>query len=183
MLDAAISCLFEDGYGATSTITVADRAGISRGALLHQFPSKADLMTFVVEEVAKQDFETYRTMLADVKTPRDRVAQYPMAAWQVLSRPAGVAVLEILQGSRSDKALARKLAPVQAGIELMAQAHLQQELHRNPSTALMHLVVGAVRGLSITQVIAPGSDDGIAAMRLLQQLIQAGIETGVLAKD
>lgn len=140
-------------------------------------------MTFVVEEVAKADFETYKTLLADFPEPRDRVLQYPLAAWKVLSRPAGVAVLEILQGSRNDKALARKLAPVQAGIELMARALLQQQLHRNPSPALMHLVVGAVRGLSIAQVIAPGSDDGIAAVKLLQQLIQAGTETGVLVKD
>ena len=47
----------------------------------------------------------------------------------------------------------------------------------------MHLVAGAVRGLSITQVIAAEGQDGIEAIRLLQKLIQAGIETGVLVKD
>lgn len=183
VLDAAIACLFEDGYGATSTVTVAERAGVSRGAMMHQFPSKADLMTFVVEAVAEQEFELYRTLLAGIDAPRDRAIAYPLAAWSVLSRPAGVAVLEIFQGSRSDKAFARKLAPVQARIEETAKAHLQQEFHRIPSAPLMHLVVGAVRGLSITQVIAPGGDDGVEAIKMLQKLIQAGMETGVLPKD
>ena len=183
MLDAAIACLFEHGYGATSTITVAERAGVSRGAMMHQFPSKADLMTFVVEAVAAEEFELYRTLLADVTIPRERAVAYPLAAWKVLSRPAGVAVLEIFQGSRSDKALARKLAPAQARIEKAAKENLQQEFHRNPSTPLMHLVVGAVRGLSITQVIAPGGDDGVDAIKMLQRLIQAGMETGLLPKD
>jgi AcrR family transcriptional regulator len=183
VLEAAIASLFEHGYGATSTVTVAERAGVSRGAMMHQFPSKADLMTFVVEAVAEEDFELYRTLLADVTAPRERVMAYPLAAWRVLSRPAGVAVLEIFQGSRSDRALARKLAPAQARIERTAKAHLQQEFHRTPSAPLMHLVVGAVRGLSITQVIAPEGDDGIDAIRMLQQLIQAGMETGLLPKD
>jgi hypothetical protein len=122
-------------------------------------------------------------LLADVTIPRERVVAYPLAAWKVLSRPAGVAVLEIFQGSRSDKALAKKLAPVQASIEKTAQAGLQQELHRSPSAPLMHLVVGAVRGLSITQVIAPGRDDAVAAVEMLQKLIQAGMETGLVSKD
>ena len=53
LLDAAVNCLFENGYGATTTLMVAEAAGVSRGAMLHQFPSKADLMAFVVEA----DFE------------------------------------------------------------------------------------------------------------------------------
>ena len=183
VLDAAIKCLFEHGYGATSTVTVAEEAGVSRGAMMHQFPSKADLMTFVVEAVFEEDLALYHEMLADKSAPRERVAAYPLAAWTVMSRPAGVAVLEIFQGSRSDQELATKLAPTYARIEETARSILQQELHRSPSAPLMHLVAGAVRGLSITQVIAPEGEDGIAAIRLLQKLIQAGIETGVLVKD
>jgi AcrR family transcriptional regulator len=183
VLAAAIQCLFEHGYGSTSTITVAEQAGVSRGAMMHQFPSKADLMTFVVEAVAAEEFEIYHTLLADVTIPRERAVAYPLAAWKVLSRPAGIAVLEIFQGSRSDKVLAEKLAPVQARIEEAARTQLQQELHRNPSTPLMHLVVGAVRGLAITQVIAPEGNDGIAAIEMLQKLIQAGMDTGLLPYD
>jgi AcrR family transcriptional regulator len=66
LLDAAVGCLFEFGYGQTTTILIAQRAGISRGALLHQFPSKVDLMAYVVETVFEDELPMYRELLANV---------------------------------------------------------------------------------------------------------------------
>ena len=43
ILSAAIACLLEDGYAATTTMRVQERAGVSRGKLLHHFPSKRDI--------------------------------------------------------------------------------------------------------------------------------------------
>ena len=44
ILSAAIDCLLEDGYAATTTLRVQQRAGVSRGKLLHHFPSKRELL-------------------------------------------------------------------------------------------------------------------------------------------
>jgi AcrR family transcriptional regulator len=178
LLDAAIKCLFEHGYGATTTIMVSEEAGVSRGAMLHQFASKADLMTFVVEEVFREELSLYAELLPPDVDPRERLLAYPEVVWKVLSRPAGIAVLEILQGSRSDAALAEKLAPVEANIYAVKD-RLYQQLHRAPSTALVNLIVGLVRGLSITRVIAPKGEDVEESIRLLQKLLKAGLEAGV----
>ena len=43
LLDAALECLVELGYGGTTTSVVAARAGVSRGAQLHHFPTRAAL--------------------------------------------------------------------------------------------------------------------------------------------
>ena len=180
LLKATIKCLYEHGYGATTTTMVADEANISRGAMLHQFPSKADLMTFVVQQVFEEAVGIYRKLLADITSPRDRLIAYPKAVWEVDSRPAGIAALEILQGSRSDAELAAKLRPVEARIEASAIASLSREFPKPPSTALMHLIVGAVRGLAIQQVLTP-EEDVTESIELLQRLFQAGLETGVLS--
>lgn len=180
LLDASVKCLFQHGYGQTTTILIAEMAGISRGALLHQFPSKADLMVYVVEAVFEEDVATYRELLRNVTDPDERMVAYAMAAWKVQSRPPGVAVLEILQGSRSDRVLAEKLKPVEARIEEAAKATLRQEMHRNVSPPLFRLMVGAIRGLSIQQVIAPEGEDVTEAIKLLQRLLRAGIQTGVI---
>lgn len=54
LLDAAIDSLIEVGYARTSTVAVMTRAGVSRGSLLHQFPSREALllaaMTHLVTE-------------------------------------------------------------------------------------------------------------------------------------
>src|SRR3954463_14867896 len=44
ILDAAVACLVEDGYSGASTLAVQARAGVSRGRLLHHFPSRAGLL-------------------------------------------------------------------------------------------------------------------------------------------
>ena len=180
LLEAAINCLYEYGYAATTTILVAEKAGVSRGAMLHQFPSKADLMAFVVEQVFEEAVGIYQELLAGIDDPRERLVAYPAAVWKVDSRPAGVAALEILQGSRSDAELAAKIGAVEARNEAMAIASLSKEFRRPPSPPLLHLIVGTVRGLSITQVLMP-DEDVTASIKLLQRLLQAGIEAGVFS--
>ena len=182
LLQATIRCLFEHGYGATTTILVAEEAGLSRGAMLHQFPSKADLMTFVVEEVYAQEVLLYHELLGGIDDPRERLIAYPEAAWKVLSRPEGVAVLEIFQGSRSDQALASKLAPVQAKIDAHAKASLQDEFPRGVYVPLLQLIVGAARGLSVPHVVAHLGKDPGDAIKLLQELLRLAIEQHLFSK-
>jgi AcrR family transcriptional regulator len=48
-LDAAVECLTERGYAATTVVEVQQRAGISRGALQHYWPSRAALVVDAVK--------------------------------------------------------------------------------------------------------------------------------------
>ncbi|MBV9832442.1 MAG: helix-turn-helix transcriptional regulator, partial [Marmoricola sp.] len=53
LLDATIECLVEHGWSGTSTTLVSQRAGVSRGAQLHHFPTKNDLVVAAVEHVTE----------------------------------------------------------------------------------------------------------------------------------
>lgn len=184
LLAAAIQVLHEHGYAATSTTMVAEAAGISRGAMLHQFRTKADLMTFVVKQVYREELAVYSHHLVDDAGRPQRVADYPKLVWNVLSRPSGVAVLEILQGSRSDPDLAKQLAPLQARIEADALSHMDRVTGSSRQMlALMRLVVWSARGLSIAKVLAPDGERVSDAMTLLSRLIEAGLKTGILNFD
>ena len=61
LLDAAVECLVELGYGATTTTVVAERAGVSRGAQLHHFATRADLVGAAVQHVFAGLTEDYDT--------------------------------------------------------------------------------------------------------------------------
>ena len=183
LLAATVEALHEHGYAATSTILVAEKAGVSHGAMLHQFRTKADLMTFVVEAVFEAELQHYSEYLRDVTDPRERFLAYPEMAWEVLSRPSGVAVLEIMQGSRSDPQLCEMLAPVQARIEKEALefTHLAAAQDARGAMAVMRLVVWAIRGLSIAQVLAPAPGSVRDSVKVLKRLMAAGLETGMLS--
>lgn len=178
-LEAAIDMLYEVGYSATTTISIAKRAGISRGALMHHFGSKADIMTYVVEAVYQEEIGIYRQRFEHITEPRAYMLALPETVWSVLSRPAGIAALEVLQGSRSDTVLAIKLRPVQQRIESDARSRVEQGIGAAASLAFMRLVVSACRGLSIRTMIEPGakSEEAIA---LLRKLIEIGLDTGTI---
>src|SRR6478735_1227651 len=53
LLDAAVESLIQVGFARTTTLEVQRRADVSRGALLHHFPSKAELLVAAVDHLAE----------------------------------------------------------------------------------------------------------------------------------
>ena len=54
LLDATVDCLVEVGWAGTTTTLVAERAGVSRGAQLHHYPTKAALVVAAVEHLVER---------------------------------------------------------------------------------------------------------------------------------
>jgi AcrR family transcriptional regulator len=54
LIRAAIDLIAERGYAATTTNLVADRAGVSRGALQHHFKSRDELIAAVMEQLRRE---------------------------------------------------------------------------------------------------------------------------------
>src|SRR5690606_17333366 len=51
ILDAAVDCFYELGYFNTTTEHIARKAGVSRGAMLHHFATRAELIAAAVEHL------------------------------------------------------------------------------------------------------------------------------------
>ncbi|MET9436165.1 TetR/AcrR family transcriptional regulator [Streptomyces sp. NPDC006551] len=64
LLEAAVSCLAEHGWAGSTVSVVAERAGVSRGAAQHHFPTREDLFTAAVEYVAEERSQALRTLAA-----------------------------------------------------------------------------------------------------------------------
>jgi AcrR family transcriptional regulator len=56
LLEAAVKLIRKNGFGGLRTIEVADLAGVSRGALMHHFPSKHELVVAVLNYVNEVTF-------------------------------------------------------------------------------------------------------------------------------
>lgn len=53
ILDAAVEVLLEHGYAGASTLQIQERAGVSRGRLLHHFPSRDALLVAATQHLAR----------------------------------------------------------------------------------------------------------------------------------
>ncbi len=122
LLEATVACLVEHGWSGTTTTVVATQAGVSRGAQLHHYPTKAALVTAAVAHLAERRAEELR---AEAKTlpagPQrlDRVVDLLAAAF---TGPLFVAALELWVAARTDRELRAALVPL--------EARLGREMHR-----------------------------------------------------
>lgn len=102
LLDAALECLVEQGYAATTTIEVARRAGVSRGAQLHHFPTKARLLAAAVDHLFERRHAEFRQAFADAEPGADRLDTAIDLLWGMFRGPTFVAWLELWVASRHD---------------------------------------------------------------------------------
>lgn len=106
LLDAAIDCLVERGYAATTTIETARRAGVSRGAQLHHFPTKAEMMTAAVGRLLDMRVEEFRKAFVDVPLGPGRLEHAVDVLWSMFESPGFVAFAELKVAARTDPELA-----------------------------------------------------------------------------
>ena len=115
LLDATVDCLFERGYAGTTTAEIASRAGLSKGAQLHHFPTKEKLVVAALEYLfdlrlaASSDPETI------AKLPKDenrRLAAIVDMLVPVYETKIFYAWLELVVASRTDLALRRSVRQV-----------------------------------------------------------------------
>ncbi len=174
LIQAAIVCLNRTGYSATTISTVADEAGVSRGAMTHQFPAKTDLMLSVVEAVFEEDGALYGRTIADMD-PAAWLLALPETMWTVISRPAGIAVIEIMLASRSEPDLGEPLRRLQSRIDRQAHDWSVERiraagLEPHPESEAMHeLFVAAVRGLAIEATFMKNTDGVHRSLRVLSE--------------
>jgi AcrR family transcriptional regulator len=109
LLDAAVECLIDEGVAATTTLAVQRRAGTSRGALLHHFPTHAALLAASVAELVKRNEQAVAASRADVAQPDDLLRTAVNALAFSGRQPAYLAELELWAVARTDRPLKQAL--------------------------------------------------------------------------
>jgi len=64
LLEAAVASLAESGWARTTVATVAARAGVSRGAAQHHFPTRGDLVTAAIRHMTEVRLDELRAIVA-----------------------------------------------------------------------------------------------------------------------
>jgi AcrR family transcriptional regulator len=113
LLDATIESLIDVGYARTTTTGVCERAGLSRGAQVHHFPKKQDLVVSAVAHLAARRADELRrraTELPPAATAEQHIGSLLALVREALSGPLFLAALELWVASRTDAELHGALA-------------------------------------------------------------------------
>jgi AcrR family transcriptional regulator len=69
LLDAAAELFIGQGYTATTTRAIADRAGLRQASLYHYFGGKQDILAELLEGTVRPSLHTARALLAATASP------------------------------------------------------------------------------------------------------------------
>ncbi|MGW4806225.1 TetR/AcrR family transcriptional regulator [Kitasatospora sp. NPDC004272] len=107
LLRAAVDVLCDSGYAGFSTLAVGEAAGVSRGRLVHHFPTKNALIEAVTDHLVRSYAELAPAQVRELAAaPQpDRVAQGLGMIWQLMNTRDYQAFLELLIGTRHDPEL------------------------------------------------------------------------------
>ncbi|HEY2674666.1 MAG TPA: TetR/AcrR family transcriptional regulator [Rugosimonospora sp.] len=160
LLEATVDCLVEHGWSGTTTTLVARKAGLSRGAQLHHYPTKTALVLAAVEHLARRRAEEIRAEAH--RLPPGRIDQVIDLLAGAFTGPLYVAALEVWVAARSEPELRHALVPLEArvGRELyrLTVDLLGADDSRPPVREAMQATLDLLRGLGVANLLSDDSD-------------------------
>lgn len=170
LLDATVDCLVEHGYGGTSTTLVSQRAGVSRGAQLHHFPTKNDLVVAAVEHLTGTRGEELARAARELPRGRQRTRAVLGMLADHFTSPVFSAALELWVAARTDPQLLAAVGPLEQKVgrdtHRLTVELLGVDEKRPGARELVQATLDLVRGLGLANTI---SDDRARRERILDQ--------------
>jgi len=161
LLEAAVECLAELGWTGTTVAVVAERAGVSRGAAQHHFPTREDLFTASIEYMATVRADEIRR--ETVRLPQ--AASHTEAVVDLIVRlytgPVFRAALHVWVAASSDPALRSQIAPLESTLARRAHQLAIELLGADESVPGVRETVQATldlaRGLALADLLTDDS--------------------------
>jgi AcrR family transcriptional regulator len=170
LLDATVECLVERGWSGTSTTLVSQRAGVSRGAQLHHFPTKDDLVLAAVEHLSQARGAELDAAAAGLPQGRRRTRAVLDMLAEHFTSSVFTAALELWVAARTDEGLRSAVGPLEQRIGRDIHRRTVELLGvdetRPGARELVQATLDLVRGLGLANTI---TDDAARRKRILDE--------------
>ncbi|MFQ5467117.1 MAG: TetR/AcrR family transcriptional regulator [Kiloniellaceae bacterium] len=185
LLLAARKAIYDLGYSRTTVAEIAKRAGVSRGAQIHHYPSKQKLMLAVADFIFSEVEDEAAEIAARLGAGEGDVDGFIRDLWTRVFRPAHFnPIMELANAARTDPALGALLAARWARLIDTYNTIWSTVLHRAPRggdemATILNLTLSLLRGMAFQRTIddSPGQfyDDQLGAW--------AAIVKGVIERE
>lgn len=170
LLDAAVACLTELGWTRTTVVVVAERAGVSRGAAQHHFPTREDLINAAVNYVSEVQLEELTDQVAALPTDGTRRRAVVEMLLNLYTGPSFRAALHLWVAASTDEPLGALIKPLERQVGREAHRMAVNLLDVDESMPGVRETVQATldlaRGLGLANLL---SDDTARRARIVAQ--------------
>jgi AcrR family transcriptional regulator len=177
IITAAIQCMVESSYSNTTTMKIAEKAGLSRGAMLHHFPSKKDIVRAVVDYLHEKRIQAFRRSVKELPENADRVKLAVRSYWEHVNHPLYLAIFELSVAARTDTQLREILKPAQLAFDREWYATAREvfpEWQSDPEAfdLALNLTQQLMEGMSISHCTHARQIDEEALLNFLEQKLR-----------
>ncbi|MBB4910010.1 TetR/AcrR family transcriptional regulator [Actinophytocola algeriensis] len=170
LLEAAIECLAEVGWSGSTVSVVAERAGVSRGAAQHHFPTREDLFTSAVEHVTSERLAVLRSRAVDLPAGPDRTRAVVGMVELMYTGPLFRAAIHLWVAASSDERLKERVVGLEAQVgretHRTALELLGVDESRTGVREAVQATLDMARGLGLANLL---TDDRKRRQRVLDQ--------------
>lgn len=174
LLDAAVACLIDGGFQGFSTTTVADRAGVSRGAQLHHYPSRSALVAAAVAHVFAGLTEDYERRFAALAESDRSPARAVALLEAICLDPRHYAVLDLYAAARTDPELRESIVPVaarhRANVIALAERYFPEAAGDERFRLTLDLLLHAMVGMALSHGLYGEDPSAPALTTLIEKL-------------
>ncbi|MDJ0852180.1 MAG: helix-turn-helix domain-containing protein [Myxococcota bacterium] len=161
VLDAAVECIAAEGFQATNLSRIARQAGMTTGAIQHQFGDKATLLAEVVERGFERMVDRLARLPGGELPIDERVAALVGALWEGYDAASTRASLEILLAMRGDESFHRRSLEFVASMRdridrLWMGTFWDVDCGRGRHVEAQRLVFTTLNGLALERMFVPG---------------------------
>lgn len=175
ILDAAVEVMLEHGYSGASTVRIQERAGVSRGRLLHHFPSRDALLIAASQHLARArvgELPSEHSWPTDLGERIDAVVE-TMAG--TFTQPYFWAATELWIAARTHEDLRDALLPgereIARAVRVAMDAFFGADLCARPGyEGMREVLFTSLRGMALTTSFDPREEPTRRHVERLQQL-------------
>ena len=178
ILEAAIKCIVDYGYANTTTSKISEVAGLSRGATLHHFPSRMDIIRAAVDYLHQKRLRAFRKSIDNIPTGADRAKLGVDFYWKQVTHPLFVAFFELSVAARHDDDLKDILLPAQRAFDeewYQTAQELFPEWQSDPAAfdLALNLTEKLMEGIAISLLTHSREDKNEALRDYLEDCIRS----------
>jgi len=162
LLEAAVASLAESGWARTTVATVAARAGVSRGATQHHFPTRGDLVTAAIRYMSEVRLLEVRATLGSPPRGSNRTRWALDQIVSVYTSSLFTAALHVWSEAAVDDSLRAQVIPLERTLAREAYQLAVSLLDVDGDDPHVRVIVAGIldlaRGLGLANVLTDDAD-------------------------
>jgi AcrR family transcriptional regulator len=161
LMQAAIGALCELGWAGATMTVIAERAGVSRGACQHHFPTRADLVAAAVEYVGQQQVEEALRRSTQLPADERRTEAILHMLADIFTSPLFIAAVQLWVAAAADPELRAQLTPLEARtgreVHRLTVKLLDVDDRDSEVRELVQATLDLIRGLALANLLRDDS--------------------------